>query len=49
MLDLTKDMGQWQAKSRVGGGRTENFLQPVFPEVKKINDQVGGVDKETSL
>ena len=42
VFDLTKDVGHWQGKSRVVGGRTENYLQRISSEVKKTDHQVGG-------
>ena len=44
MLDLTKDVGQ--GKSRVVGGRTENYLQRISSEVKKTDHQVGWVGRD---
>ena len=49
MLDLTKDVGPWQGKSRVVGGRTENYLQRISSEVKKTDHQVGWVGRESLL
>ena len=49
VLDLTKDVGHWQGKSRVVGGRTENYLQRISSEVKKTDHQVGWVGRESLL
>jgi len=46
VLDLTKDVGHWQGKSRVVGGRTENYLQRISSEVKKTDHQVEEEDKK---
>ena len=46
---MTKDVGHWQGKSRVVGGRTENYLQRISSEVRKTDHQVGWVGRESLL